>query len=103
MNVPWYCISTYRLPSTHLFSDVPVDTCGGWVGSIHIETFASQVPTIASSFWWASPGVAAFCIASMAALASGGAGAAFLSCAAAEEAAATTRPVQRARLNPHFP
>src|ERR1041384_3147134 len=79
MNVPSCFVWTQRSPSTQVFSDVPADSSGGFDGSIHTFTFESKLPIIASSFLCASPGVAAFCIASIAAFWSIGAAAAFFS------------------------
>src|SRR5262249_37843019 len=54
-----------HFPRPHFFPAVPADSSGGLDGSIHIFTFASNLPTNGSSFLCASPGVAAFCMASI--------------------------------------
>ena len=76
--------------------EVPTVSSGGREGSIHVRTLTSNVPTSGSSFFWPSPGVIAFCQASIAAFSS--APDFFdLSCAAAGEAAAATSAAARAR------
>src|ERR1017187_2649489 len=57
--VPSTRCSTKRPPSTHLFSQVPPVSSGGFEGSIHIFVLTVKDPTHGSRFLWASPGVAA--------------------------------------------
>src|SRR6478672_13381297 len=70
MNEPVKLSWMYRPPSTHLFSETPVETIGGCPGVIHEVTLASNVPTMPSSALWPAPGVANFCHASIMAFSS---------------------------------
>src|SRR5215212_6488087 len=75
----------------HLLSEVPVVTIGGAPGAVHIVTLVFHLPTKGCSTLCASPGVIAFCIASIAAFSSGDIDCLEASCAIARPEQRTSR------------
>src|SRR5262249_5692950 len=70
MKSPENSSRIYLPPSTEVMVAYPLLVIGGWPGAIHAFTSTIQLPAIAASCLCCSPGVAAFVIASMAALSS---------------------------------